>query len=281
MGKVFGLLGHPVGHSMSPQIHNDAFNKEGIEAVYHAFDVKPELVREAISGLRALQIAGCNVTVPHKLAVMEFLDEIDEEARLIGAVNTIVNQDGKLIGYNTDGRGYVQSLLEEMNSDIKDKRILIIGAGGAARGVLTALLQHGIAHVAITNRTLEKANSFLALANNFSISAEAIDRIDAEERLHEFDVVINTTSVGMSPHIHETPLSLTKLRKESVVSDLIYNPLETTFLKEAKSQGALIINGVGMFVNQAALSFEYWTGKKPDREQMKKIVLQQLGGTTC
>ncbi|MCL7746887.1 shikimate dehydrogenase [Halalkalibacter alkaliphilus] len=281
MGKVFGLLGHPVGHSMSPNIHNDAFNQIGIEATYHAFDVEPEFVKEAVHGIRALQIAGCNVTVPHKVAVMEYLDEIDEEARLIGAVNTIVNQNGKLIGYNTDGRGFVQSLIEELNEDLKDKRLLLIGAGGAARGVATALMLYGIRHLAITNRTIEKADPIVQLAKTLKTPAEAVDRAQAEKSLDEYDVIINTTSVGMSPNIEDMPLDLGNLKREAVVCDLIYNPLETKLLKVAKKEGATTINGVGMFVNQAALSFEHWNGVTPDRNRMRKIVLEQLGGTTC
>lgn len=280
MERVYGLIGHPVGHSMSPLIHNDAFAKLGIEARYHAFDVKHELVKEAIAGIRALNIAGCNVTVPHKIAVMDFLDEVNDEAIQIGAVNTIVNKNGKLIGYNTDGRGYVKSLLDETKEEIREKSILIIGAGGAARGVVTALLRHGVGQMAFTNRTLDKTNSLVKLAEEFNVSATSIEKKTAEERLDQYDVIINTTSVGMSPNINHTPLSLTSLKPGAIVSDLIYNPLETEFLKEAKERGGRTVNGIGMFVNQAVLAFEHWTGVKPDDKQMKKIVLQQLGGTT-
>ncbi|KHF41933.1 shikimate dehydrogenase [Halalkalibacter okhensis] len=281
MGKVFGLLGHPVGHSMSPNIHNDAFAQIGMKATYHAFDVQPEFVKEAVSGIRALQIVGCNVTVPHKIAVMDYLDEIDEEARIIGAVNTIVNQNGKLIGYNTDGRGFVQSLFEELKEEIKEKRFLLIGAGGAARGVATALMLHGIGHLSVTNRTIEKVEPIVHLAKSLNTSSLALDRAQAEKALKEYDVIINTTSVGMSPNIEEIPIDLSQLKQEAVVSDLIYNPLETKLLQVAKNQGAKTINGIGMFVNQAALSFEHWTGLTPDRYRMRKIVLEQLGGTTC
>ena len=281
MEKVFGLLGHPVGHSMSPLIHNDAFLKLGIQARYHAFDVKPELVKEAINGIRALNITGCNVTVPHKIAVMEFLDEINDEARQIGAVNTIVNQDGKLIGYNTDGRGYVKSLLDETGEDLQKKSVLIIGAGGGARGVVTALLRHGVGAIEFTNRTIEKTTPLVKLAGEFHIEGSTIEKEKAEGNLSKYDVIINTTSVGMSPNIQDSPLSLKFLKPDTVVSDLIYNPLETKLLREAKERGGKTVNGIGMFVNQAALSFEHWTGEKPNITQMKKIVLQQLGGPSC
>ncbi|MFC0557981.1 shikimate dehydrogenase [Halalkalibacter alkalisediminis] len=281
MEKVFGLLGHPVGHSMSPLIHNNAFLKLGIEARYHAFDVKPEFVKEAIDGIRALNISGCNVTVPHKIAVMDFLDEINDEALQIGAVNTIVNKDGKLIGYNTDGRGYVKSLLDETEEDIREKSVLIIGAGGGARGVVTALLRHGVGNIEFTNRTIEKTIPLVKLAKEFHVPSATIEKEVAEENLINYDVIINTTSVGMSPNIHHSPLSLKLLKTDTIVSDLIYNPLETKLLQEAKERGGKTVNGIGMFVNQAALSFEHWTGVKPDITQMKKNVLQQLGGTTC
>lgn len=282
MKKIYGLLGHPVGHSMSPLIHNDAFNVLGIDAAYHAFDVHPDQLKQAVDGIRALGLSGCNVTVPHKVAVMEYLDEVDEEARLIGAVNTIVNEDGKLKGYNTDGRGYVESLLEKAQSSLSNKRILLVGAGGAARGVLVALLKEGIAHVSITNRTLEKAKPLLAIANELKTDARLLSLEEAEALLNQYDVIINTTSVGMSPNISDTPLSINSLKTGVIVSDLIYNPLETHFLQEAGKQGAEIANGVAMFVNQAALSFEYWTGIRPDRKKMEQLVLRQLGGNeTC
>lgn len=281
MKEVYGLLGSPVGHSKSPLIHNDAFAALGIEAVYHAFDVNREKVKEAVDGIRALQIAGCNVTVPHKIAVMEYLDEVDEEAEQIGAVNTIVNQNGKLIGYNTDGRGYVDSLLEETGEDIRDKSILVIGAGGAARGIVTALVRHGIAHLAITNRTKEKATPLLAFAQSMNTPAEMICREEAELNINSFDIIINTTSIGMSPNTGVSPLSLDNLQPGKWVSDLIYNPVETTLLNDAAKKGAFTINGIGMFVNQAALSFEHWTGKRPNRERMRRLVLETLGGKTC
>lgn len=277
MGKVFGLLGHPVGHSMSPSIHNDAFRSLEIDASYHAFDVSPDQVKEAIEGIRALGIAGCNVTVPHKVAVIPHLDKIDEEAEQIGAVNTIVNEDGCLIGYNTDGRGYVESLLEETES-LANKHVLMIGAGGAARGVVTALLREGIGKLTMTNRTLKKTEPLLQLASEFATGAEAIRKQEAEGRLAEFDIIINSTSIGMSPNVEEIPLSLERITSHQVVSDLIYNPLETKLLEEAAMRGAKTVNGVGMFVNQAALSFQHWTKQQPDRERMKDIVLEKLGG---
>ncbi|NEU31614.1 shikimate dehydrogenase [bacterium LRH843] len=276
MTKVYGVLGHPIAQSKSPLIHNDAFRSLGIDAAYHAFDVRPEHIGEAIKGIRALQIAGCNVTVPHKIAVMEWLDDIDDEARQIGAVNTIVNDGGRLVGYNTDGRGYVESLVEEAGETLQNKHILVIGAGGAARGIVTALVRHGVAHVTITNRTLEKAYPLIDIAKSLNTDAAAIEKAEAESRIGEFDVLINTTSIGMSPDVDASPLSLNGLLTHQIVSDLIYNPIETKFLREARERRAKTVDGVGMFVNQAALSFEHWTGQKPNREKMKKLVIGSL-----
>jgi shikimate dehydrogenase len=239
------------------------------------------MLGDAIKGMKALGIAGWNVTVPHKIAVMDFLDEVDEEAKQIGAVNTIENQNGKLIGHNTDGRGYVQSLIEETNEDITNKRFLIIGAGGAARGVITALLRYGIGDLTITNRTQDKIEPLLELAKKFHTLANSATRDEVERNLSTFDVLINTTSVGMSPHIEDSPLSLENIRAKAIASDLIYNPLQTKFLKEAELRGGISHNGIGMFVNQAALAFEHWTGVKPDHHRMRKLVLEKLGGTTC
>lgn len=278
MKKVYGVLGHPITQSKSPLIHNDAFKALQIDATYLAFDVDPDDVAGAVAGIRALKIAGCNVTVPHKIKIMDYLDEIDEEARLIGAVNTIVNDNGKLIGYNTDGRGYVESLIEETGETLKDKHILVIGAGGAARGIVTSLVLHGIGRLTITNRTKEKAVPLIDIATSHNTKAEMTDKEEVEKQLHEYDIIINTTSIGMSPEVDQSPLSLETLPPGKVVSDLIYNPIETKFLKEARLKGAKTVNGVGMFVNQAALAFEYWTGKRPDRNRMRNLVLQNLGG---
>ncbi|WP_100406721.1 shikimate dehydrogenase [Bacillus solitudinis] len=278
MEKLFGLFGHPVTHSMSPMMHNDAFQQLGIDASYKLFDVKPEFLKDAVLGIRALNIVGCNITIPHKVAVMDFLDEIDDEAKEIGAVNTIVNLDGKLIGYNTDGRGYLESLVPVLTKRLTEQRVLVLGAGGAARAIVTVLAREGAQEVIVANRTLSKAKD-LATLTNHDIIATTIE--EAATELNQFDIIINTTSVGMSPNIEDIPVSLDKLKADCVVSDLIYNPIRTKLLIEADKRGAKILDGVGMFVNQGALSFEYWTGQKPNRERMAQLVYQKLGGTLC
>ncbi|EZP76226.1 shikimate 5-dehydrogenase [Parageobacillus genomosp. 1] len=275
MEKLYALFGCPVHHSLSPLMHNDAFQRMNIAAHYHAFHVEPEHLQDAVAGVRALGIAGLNVTIPHKTAIMALLDDIDAEARRIGAVNTIVNENGRLIGYNTDGLGYVRALEEETNVDIQEKRILLIGAGGAARGIYFSLIDRGAKRIDICNRTVSKAKQLIE-EGDAAVSSAAFSLSEAEQRLGEYDIVINTTSVGMYPNVEQMPLSLANLKEGTIVSDIIYNPLETKWLKEARERNAIVQNGVGMFIYQGALAFEKWTGVFPDVERMKKIVMEQL-----
>jgi shikimate dehydrogenase len=275
MEKLYALFGCPVHHSLSPLMHNDAFRNMNIAAHYHAFHVEPEDLKDALNGVRALGISGLNVTIPHKTAVMSLLDDVDPIARRIGAVNTIVNENGRLIGYNTDGPGYVRALEEEINVDIKEKRILLIGAGGAARGIYFSLADRGAKQIDICNRTVSKAKRLIDECD-VGVSSVAYSLNEAEERLGEYDILINTTSIGMYPNVEEMPLSLANIKEGTIVSDIIYNPLETKWLKEARKRNAIIQNGVGMFVYQGALAFEKWTGIFPDVQRMKKIVIEQL-----
>jgi shikimate dehydrogenase len=275
MEKLYALFGCPVHHSLSPLMHNDAFQRMNIAAHYHAFHVEPEHLQDAVAGVRALGIAGLNVTIPHKTAIMALLDDIDAEARRIGAVNTIVNENGRLIGYNTDGLGYVRALEEETSVDIQEKRILLIGAGGAARGIYFSLIDRGAKRIDICNRTVSKAKQLIE-EGDAAVSSAAFSLSEAEQRLGEYDIVINTTSVGMYPNVEQMPLSLANLKEGTIVSDIIYNPLETKWLKEARERNAIVQNGVGMFIYQGALAFEKWTGVFPDVERMKKIVMEQL-----
>jgi shikimate dehydrogenase len=280
MKKLFGLIGCPVHHSMSPLMHNDAFHQLEIEAHYHAFHVETDKLEDAIKGLKALGIAGFNVTIPHKTAIIPLLDEVDEIALQIGAVNTVVNENGRLIGYNTDGFGFVRALREELGMEIKEKNILLIGAGGAARGIYFSLANSGALNIDLCNRTVDKAEQLIS-EGKLPVSSCAYSLEEVKQMLGNYDIIINTTSVGMYPNTNESPIMLTNLKKGAVVSDIIYNPLETKLLKEAKRNGATIQNGIGMFVYQGALAFEKWTGVFPDINRMRQIVIQQLGGTQC
>ncbi|BAB05043.1 shikimate dehydrogenase [Halalkalibacterium halodurans] len=278
MKKLFGLLGHPVGHSLSPLMHNQMFQLLDFDGYYHAFDVEPSQLEKAVEGARALQMQGFNVTIPHKVTIMDYLDMVDEEAQEIGAVNTVVMKDGQLFGSNTDGQGYLESLMDVVTTPFPTQDVLIIGAGGAARAIGTVLKREKVRSITIANRTLAKAEEFSGVLESSETSCSALSLKEAEQQLERFSVIINTTSVGMSPRVDDMPLSLERLSRETVVSDLIYNPLETKFLREAKQKGAKTVDGLGMFVNQGALAFELWTGLRPDREKMRRCVLEQLGG---
>ncbi|WP_226673192.1 shikimate dehydrogenase [Rossellomorea aquimaris] len=274
---LYGVIGDPIAHSMSPLMHNSAFKENGIDAEYVKFHVMKEQLPEAILGIKALGIKGVNVTVPHKELVMPLLDEIDPLAEAIGAVNTIVNDNGKLIGYNTDGLGFVEGLKKLAGDSIKNKSILIIGAGGAAKAIYYTLASSGVGRIDVTNRTPDRAEKMMETCP-FALQSVFLTLDDAENVLQEYDVIIQTTSIGMYPHIDQSPLKIGKLKPGSIVSDIIYNPLETSLLKQAKQKGALTQNGLDMFVFQGALSFEKWTGIFPAYSIMKNIVLQQLGG---
>ncbi|OEH93672.1 shikimate dehydrogenase [Bacillus solimangrovi] len=277
MGELFGLLGHPVSHSMSPLMHNDAFNHLELPYYYQAFDVAPNDLAQAVNGLRVLNVKGFNVTIPHKVAIMDLLDEIDDEAVAIGAVNTVVNEGGKLKGYNTDGQGYVESLIPKLAKPLSEQKVLVVGAGGAARAIFVSLAKRGVAQLDITNRTEQKAESIVNSCPYSTISnVKSIQK--AEVTVNEYDVLIQTTAVGMSPDVKQMPMALDNLESGKIVSDIIYNPIQTAWLQTAEAKGSMILNGIGMFVGQGALSFEKWTGLKPDKARMEEIVKVQLGG---
>lgn len=272
---LYGVIGDPIRHSRSPIMLNRAFADTSTNAVYVAFHVLPDQLQHAIEGMRAFGIKGLNVTIPHKEQVMAYLDEIDEGARYIGAVNTIVNRDGKLIGYNTDGIGYVRSLQEETGVTLAGKRILVIGAGGAARGVVYALLQKQPEQVTIVNRTKDRA---VRLAHDMADhgKVEGMGWDDLGDIMNEVEIVINTTSLGMHPQIDTIPLDPKWLNESHLVSDLVYNPLKTRFLEEAEKLGCRIHGGLGMFIYQGAYAFEYWTGKQAPVKSMREVVLSSL-----
>lgn len=272
-----GLFGFPVGQSMSPDMHNAAFRQLGLNFAYLAFAVEPSRLRSAVEAIRALSMRGVNVTIPHKVAVMDYLDDIDGEALDIGAVNTIVNEDGKLIGYNTDGPGYVRSLLEETGVTLAEQRVLLLGAGGAARAVGVSLARKGAKNMKVANRSLDKAEN-LAQVLGKHVPADVVEWSDESlaRAVGEADLIINTTSVGMVPNVDESPIRKEWLRPDALVSDLIYNPRYTKLLKDAEQIGANVHPGLGMFIHQGALAFELWTGQKAPASLMREIVEQKL-----
>lgn len=277
MKKVYAVIGDPIGHSMSPAMQNKAFQNEKLDAEYLAFHVKPDCLEDAIKGMKALGISGFNITIPHKETVIPFLDDVDELAKAIGAVNTVINKDGRLIGYNTDGVGYIKALQEVHSFELTTKKTLLIGAGGAARAIYFTLVKEGVKKVDIANRTKDRAVSLISDCP-YENSSLALTLEEAEQKIAEYDLIIQTTSIGMSPNVDDSPLDVTNIKPTALVSDIIYNPLKTKILRDAEKNGAEVQNGVGMFVYQGAIAFQLWTGIMPDTSKMKQIVLNNLGG---
>ncbi len=279
--KICALIGDPVEHTMSPAIHNAAFSEMGLDYVYVAFGVKAEELGKAIDGMRALNIRGLSVTMPHKVAVPRLLDRLDPLAEKIEAVNTIVNDDGILTGYNTDATGFLQALLER-GVEPKGKNIAILGAGGASRAVSFILADRG-ANLVILNRLLEldwAIELARRISQTFSRDVEALElnRDNLIKALAKADILVNATSVGMSPDINETPVPSDLLKPGLIVYDIIYNPIKTKLLKDAEAVGAETISGVDMLVWQGVLAFEKWTGHKPPVELMMKEAIKLLEG---
>jgi shikimate dehydrogenase len=278
MKKMFALLGDPVDHSLSPSIHNAAFRALGIDAQYIKIQVKPDKLEDAIKGFKALGIAGANITIPHKINVMEFLDEIDPLAKDIGAVNTIVNKNGRLIGSNTDGHGALESLRQ--TTSLMDKRITLLGAGGAARAIAFTLAKEE----KIQNITIMNIDQKMAVQLAEKISEKSgiktigvlLNEENLESHLAVTDILINCTPIGMHPKTDESLVPPALLSKDLTVFDIVYNPIETNLIKDAKAAGCTTISGVNMLVLQGAKSFEIFTGKKPDVGLMLAVVHNKI-----
>ena len=264
--ELFGVVGNPIGHSLSPTMHNAAFSARGKNAVYVAFDTGD--IDGCIRGIRALGIRGVSVTIPHKSAVIPLLDEVDGLARRIGAVNTVVNDQGRLVGYNTDAKGALKALKEKI--ELPGKTCLIIGAGGAARAIGFILRDHG-AHLSVSNRSAGRGeNLALSLGCPFVPLKEA--------KGIQADLLIQTTPVGMYPHEDQCIIPHDVLKQGMVVMDIIYNPPETRLLKMAKARGCLAIDGLGMFIHQGAEQFRIWTGLEAPLSAMNRAVEKALRG---
>lgn len=249
------MIGHPVRHSLSPAIFNAAFEARGLDWVFVAFDVAEGGAARALDAMRALDIAGFSVTMPHKSDVAAGVDELSAEARALGAVNSVKNDDGTLSGDNTDGAGFLRSLREEAGFDPSGRRCAVLGAGGAARAVVLALARAGAAEVVVVNRTPDRGRVAAALAGEAG-------RLGTADDVEGADLVVNATSVGMTGGVTAaTPFPVNRLREGQVVADLIYRPGTTTLLAGARERGLTCINGLGMLVHQAALQLEWWTGE--------------------
>lgn len=280
--KVCGLIGDPVEHSLSPSIQNAAFDHLGLDYVYAVFPVTRNNLKKAIEGMRSLGLHGLNVTMPHKTDVTRYLDELDETAKSVGSVNTILNSNGSLIGYTTDGIGALRAL-RYGGADPSGKKIVLLGAGGASRSVSFALIREAKESV-ILNRTSEKAERLVhdittLLGGSAKVTAGRLTNENVEKALIDADILINATPVGMHPKEQETPVDRKLLRPGLVVFDLVYEPLETRLLREAAQIGAKTVNGLSMLVHQGAASFEIWTGVKAPIEVMMRAATRELAET--
>lgn len=282
--SLTGLIGWPVERSLSPIMHNAAFTELGLDWAYVPLPVHPEDVQQALKGLAALNFVGVNVTVPHKQAVMRYLDELSDAASITGAVNTIHIKDGRFYGYNTDAIGFLNAL-KEAGCEPKGRRVAVLGAGGAARAVVYALARAEADSIIVLNRTAERA-AFLVddLAEAFpdsklgfeSLTLQALTRLNSH-----VDLVVNTTSVGMYPNVDTSPWPVeVPTPTGAIFNDLVYNPLETVFLAVARAAGAQTIDGLGMLVHQGAFAFKTWTGQQAPVEVMREACLYGLDMAT-
>ena len=273
--NIVGLIGHPVEHSFSPPMHNAAFKALDMDYAYVAFDVDPSDLKSAIEGAQSLNIKGFNVTIPHKIEVMQYLDELDEVAELIGAVNTIDFKNLK--GYNTDGIGAIKAI-EEV-SPVKDKNIIVAGAGGASRAISFYLAKYGAGSITVLNRNADKAQSLAGdiLASDLidDVKADSISKISS--CLKDADILVNTTPLGMHPNVEGYVASSDDMHEDLVVFDAVYNPHETLLLKEAVKAGAKPVYGIKMLLYQGAESFKIWTGSEPPIDVMENALKQYLG----
>ncbi|MEL7649108.1 MAG: shikimate dehydrogenase [Sedimentibacter sp.] len=273
--KLTGLLGYPLGHSMSPVMQNAAFEYCSMNRIYIPVEVKPENLETVVRGISKMNFDGFNVTIPHKIEIMKYLDETDEYARCIGAVNTVKIKDGRLKGYNTDGIGFLRSFEENTGDRIEGKSVFVLGSGGASRAVSMTLALNKAKKMYICNRTFDKASSLADdIKRQTGIRCEAVsfDPEEIKKALQDTDVLINTTSVGMSPNMEESPLDKSLLDKRLTVCDIVYNPRKTRLLKDAEEKGCRIVEGLPMLVYQGAEAFEVWTDVKAPADVMFEAV---------
>ncbi len=275
--KVCGVIGDPIEHSLSPAIHNAAFGALGLDFAFLAFKVKTPDVEAGLNGMRALGIHGLNVTMPHKSTVINFLDEVNETAKFLNAVNTIVNRNGKLFGSNTDGDGALSALVKN-GVKPRGKKVVLLGAGGAARAIAYALAKEA-GELVVLNRTVNQATE---LANRLKqtlkrrVTADFLLPSALQSNLQDADVLINATSVGMKPNTSQSPIAPEWLKPNLTVMDIVYNPIETKLAKDAKKAGCRVVSGLEMLIYQGSASFEIWTGQKSPVEVMRQAALNQL-----
>jgi len=275
--ELIGLIGHPIKHSYSPYIQNYALEEMDIDCIYLAFDVVSENLKSSVNSVLSLGLKGLNVTLPHKEKIIKYLDELSEEASIVGAVNTVVNDHGKLIGYNTDAHGIIETLIP-FKDKITGTKVSVIGAGGSARAVIYSLLRYfKPEEINIINRTQQRADtlmSYFSLKMRYdSFHTFELFPPDNVEILKNSSLIVNSTTIGMYPDVEDSITDIEdSFNEEQIVFDLIYNPTKTKFLRMAEEQGAIVVGGMTMLIAQAAKSFQLWTGvEMPTVDITKKL----------
>lgn len=271
--KLYGVIGHPVAHTLSPQLHNTSFNALGLEAAYLPFPVHPDQLQDAIRGMVALGVCGFNITVPHKSTILPLLDEVSPLAQRIGAVNTVRIDDGKLIGTNTDASGFLRSLYP-LGLELKGSTVGLLGAGGSARALLAGLSESGAARIFICNRTPERAEDLVSSLQQFAPETEmaAVSLFELESQ--PLDLLVNTTTVGMDGV--SAPADLERFREVRNVVDIIYCPPQTPLLTQAERLGLPNLNGLGMLLHQGTEAFAFWTGEVVPEAEMRATLESAL-----
>ena len=270
MGKSFAVIGDPIDHSLSPNIHSAAFRDLNLDASYIAYRIPKGELEDGIEGLKKIKIDGFNVTIPHKVEMMKYLDKTDETCSLIGAVNTVTNKDGILKGYNTDMDGFLDPF-KKKKLDIVNKKVLLLGAGGAARAIVAGFAKEKAKSITIANRTLENAEKMAEFSKKMGLIADAKKIEDVKNSAKDYDIIVNATSVGLKnePSI----ISLEGINEKTIVYDIVYMPINTDFIKKAKEKNAIIIFGYEMLLGQAIRAFEIWHGIEAPYNAMKKALL--------
>ena len=270
MSNTYAVIGDPIDHSLSPNIHNAAFRQLGLDHTYIAYRIPAGELSAGIGALKKIKISGFNVTIPHKIEMMKFLDEMDTTCKVIGAVNTVLNEDGKLKGYNTDMIGFLDPI-KKRNLTIKDSQVMLLGAGGAARAIITGMVKEKASKITIVNRTLENAKKISEFAKKIGGNVDVVSLQEANELNSEHKFIINSTPIGMKDE--PSPISADSINENSIVYDIVYQPMNTDLIKKSKENGATVIYGYEMLLSQAACSFEIWHKTEAPYDVMKKALL--------